>query len=171
MNDKELKILFLKTKLENESKNLDSESFFNLLKDNLGWAKYNQMYAEFANNSLLDSYSHTKLTELGKKTLKKLELELEQEIEDQNSERKKLKNDSKLSEWQVKTFWWIFGFAFIGVGLSIYNFIDSLSTSKNVLEQELRIEKMESELSKLHILILNQKKENVLIPANSEKGK
>jgi hypothetical protein len=171
MNDKELKILFLKTKLENESKNLDSESFFNLLKDNLGWAKYSQIYAEFASNSLLDFDSHTKLTELGKNTLNKLESELEQEIKDQKSERKKLQNDSKLSEWQVKTFWWIFGFAIIGVGLSIYNFIDSLSTSKNVIKQELRIEKMEMELSKLHTLILTQKKDSVLIHSNSEKGK
>ena len=171
MNDKELKILFLKTKLENESKNLDSESFFNLLREDIGWAKYNQIFAEFANNSLLDSYSYTKLTELGKKTLNKLELELEQEIEDQNTERKKLHNDSKLSEWQVKTFWWIFGFAIIGTGLSVYNFIDSLSTSKNVIKQEERIRKTELELSKLRTLISNQKKDNVLIRSNSEKGK
>ena len=171
MNDKELKILFLKTKLENESKKLDSESFFNLLKDNVGWKKYNEIYAEASNNSLLDSYSHVKLTELGKKTLQNLEAELEKENKDENSQRKKLHNEYKLSEWQLKTFWWIFGFAFIGNGLSVYNFIDNSSTSKNIIQQEERIKKTELELSKLRTLILTQKKDNFLNRPNSEKGK
>ncbi|MDG2432832.1 hypothetical protein [Flavobacterium sp.] len=168
MNDKELKILFLRTKLENESKNLDSDSFFNLLKDDIGWIKYQQIYAEFANNSLLDSYSFIKLTELGKKTLIKLELEVEQENIDKNSEHKKLRNDSKLSEWQVKTFWWIFGFAIMGAGLSVYNFIDNLSTAENVTKQEEQLKKMESELSELNTFMLNREKDSVYIPSKTK---
>jgi len=65
--------------------------------------------------------------------------------------------DLKLKKWQLKTFWWIFGFAVIGSGLSLYNFINNLSPSKNVKQQEERIEKMESELEKLKISISNQK--------------
>ena len=83
----------------------------------------------------------------------------------------KISNDYTLSEWQVKTFWWIFGFAIIGTVLSIYNFIDSLATSKNIIKQEQRSEEMELELSKLRTLILTQKKDSLLNRPNSEKGK
>ncbi len=171
MIDKELRILFLKTKLENESKNLERDSFFELVKDKIGWRKFTEIHSEYASNSLLDAQTHTKLTELGKATLYALEAEYKQDIIDKEAERKKLHNDSKLSEWQVKTFWWIFGFAIIGTGLSVYNFIDSLSTSKNIIKQEERIRKTELELSKLRTSISTQKKDTLLIHTNSEKGK
>ena len=86
-------------------------------------------------------------------------------------ESKKLHNESKLSEWQVKTYWWIFGFAVIGFVFGIYNFTSSLTPSKDIIRQEQSIKKMESELSKLRILILTQKKDTLLIHQNSEKGK
>jgi hypothetical protein len=70
---------------------------------------------------------------------------------------KKEKSDLKLSEWKLKTFWWIFGFAFIGFGLSLYNFIGNLSPSKNIKQQVEQIEKMESELEKLDNSISDQK--------------
>lgn len=169
MDDKELRILFLRTKLENESKNLDSDSFFNLLKDNIGWAKYNQIYAEYANNSLLDSYSHTKLTELGKKTLKELELEHAQQIKDENVERKKLHNESKLSEWQIKTFWPLFIFGLFGGLYSTYDIMMTLTKVEDSKEQVTKSE-MESELSKLRTLILIHKKDTVVDHSNVEQG-
>ena len=79
--------------------------------------------------------------------------------------------DLKLKKWQLKTFWWIFGFAIIGSGLSVYNFINNLLPSKNEVKQEEQIIKMELELSKLRILILNQKKVDSLRNSNFEKGK
>ena len=79
--------------------------------------------------------------------------------------------DLKLKKWQLKTFWWIFGFAIIGSGLSVYNFINNLLPSKNEVKQEVQIVKMELELSKLRILILNQKKVDSLRNSKSEKGK
>ncbi|NRT17170.1 hypothetical protein HNP99_003549 [Flavobacterium sp. 28A] len=171
MNDKELKILFLRTKLENESKNLNSDSFFDLVKDNLGWAKYNQIYAEFANNSLLDSNTHTKLTELGKNTLKILELELEQEVTDQKVERKKLHNESKLSEWQIKTFWPLFIFGLFGGLYSAYDIIKTLTKKEDAKVEQLTKSEMESELSKLRTLILTQKKDSTSTHSNSKKSK
>lgn len=171
MIDKELRILFLKTKLENEDKNLDFDSFFELIRDKIGWKKYNEIHREYVSNSLFDEQSHNKLTEIGKATLYALEAEYTAEIKDKEAERKKLHNESKLSDWQVKTFWWIFGFAFIGFGLGIYNFTNSLMPSKDRIQQERSIRKMESELSKLHSLILTQKKDSLLITPNSEKGK
>ena len=69
----------------------------------------------------------------------------------------KLLNDSTLSKWQVKTFWPIFIFAFVGFGFSVFNFISTQKTQENTKLQEQRIEKMESELTKLHISISSQK--------------
>ncbi|CAM3828310.1 hypothetical protein FLGE108171_15925 [Flavobacterium gelidilacus] len=78
--------------------------------------------------------------------------------------------DLRLKKWQLKTFWWIFGIAIIGSSLSVYNFINNLMPSKNEVKQEMQIEKMESELSKMHTLFLDQKKVDSLRNSNSEKG-
>lgn len=71
----------------------------------------------------------------------------------------KLKNDAKLSQWQVNTFWWIFGLAIFGGGYSAYDFTKNLTKSVNVQQKEITKEEMELELSKLRTLILNQKKD------------
>ena len=70
--------------------------------------------------------------------------------------------DLRLKRWQLKTFWWFFGFAFIGFGFSVYNFINNLSSSKNVERLEQRIDKMELELKKLQTLPLFQKNPDTL---------
>ena len=77
--------------------------------------------------------------------------------------------DIRLKKWQLKIFWWIFGFAIIGSGLSVYNFINSLMPSKDVKEQEEKITRMESELSKMRTLVLDQKKVDSLRNSNSYK--
>ena len=69
----------------------------------------------------------------------------------------KSKIDLRLKKWQVKTFWPIFVFAFIGFGFSVYNFINNLSSVRKSEQQEVRIEKMESVLKKLQISTSNQK--------------
>ena len=94
--------------------------------------------------------------------IEKHNLELKQkESERETIELEKSVIDLKLKRWQLKTFWWIFGFAIIGSGLSVYNFINSLSTPKNEEQREQKIEKMELELIKLR----------GLIHSNSEKKK
>lgn len=80
-------------------------------------------------------------------------------------------NDAKLSKWQVKYFWYIFSFGLLGGTYSTVEIIKSLTTSENVKEKQVTKEEMELELSKLRTLILNQKKDTLLIPTNSEKGK
>lgn len=87
-----------------------------------------------------------KANELKKRELEKEQIEFEKAI-----------IDLRLKKWQVKTFWPIFVFAFIGFGFGVYNFINSLSISKNTTEREERIEQMESELEKLRISISDQK--------------
>ena len=98
--------------------------------------------------------------------LQHIELEKQKKI----IELKKSDIDFTLKKWQLKTFWWIFGFAMIGSGLSVYNFINSLMPSK-VIEQEEKIIRMESELSKLRTLFLYQKKVNSLPNTNSYRTK
>ena len=162
MIDKELKILFLKSKLETESQNLDSNSFFELLKDKIGWKKYNEIYREYSSNSLLDAETHCKLTEIGKTTLNLLEAEVKQENIDKEAERRKLHNESKLSDWQIKTFWPLFVFGIFGGFYSAFDIIKNLSTNKDLQLKQISKEEMESELSKLRTLILNQKKDSVV---------
>ena len=94
--------------------------------------------------------------------IEKGNLELKQkESERETIELEKSIIDLKLKKWQLKTFWWIFGFAIIGSGLSVYNFINNLSPPKKEKQLEQKIEKMELELTKLRRLV----------DFNSEKGK
>jgi hypothetical protein len=86
-------------------------------------------------------------------------------------ERKKLHNESKLSDWQVKTFWPLFIFGLFGGLYSTYDIIKNLTKVENVQLKQITKEEMESELSKLRTLILTQKKDIPSIPANYEKGK
>lgn len=87
------------------------------------------------------------------------------------SERK-LYNDSKLSEWQVKTFWIALSFGVFG---GLYSgcdfFIKILTNEETNQEKQVPKEQMESELSKLRILISDQKKDSLLVHPNSEKSK
>lgn len=134
MNDKELKVLFLKAKLENEPNKLNSEQFFEVIKHKIGWQKYNEIYAELANNSMLDDYSHSQLTELGKNTLIILQSELDEERKDKLAERRKLHNEAVLSTWKKKTFWYIFAFGLFGgiySGIDLINKISEKNKTKN----------------------------------------
>jgi len=70
-------------------------------------------------------------------------------VEKESIEFENSKIDLRLNKWQLKTFWWIFGFAILGSGLSLYNFIDNLSPSENTKKQEERIKKLETELREL----------------------
>lgn len=65
--------------------------------------------------------------------------------------------DLLLKEWQVKTFWPVFTFAFFGFGFSVFNFINNQKNQDNVKLQEQRIEQMGLELTKLQTSILTQK--------------
>ncbi|EOG6905707.1 hypothetical protein ACLH3R_002333, partial [Flavobacterium psychrophilum] len=84
---------------------------------------------------------------------------------------RKLYNDSKLSELQVKTFWIALFLGIFGGIYSGYDFIKSLTSKDTDKETQVTKEQMELELSKLRTLILIQKKDTLLTPSNSEKGK
>lgn len=83
----------------------------------------------------------------------------------------KLFNDYTLSKWQVKYFWYIFAFGLLGGIYSTVEIIKSLTIKEDVKEKPVSKAELELELSKLRPLILSQKKDTLLIPFNSKKGK
>ncbi|MDO6852143.1 hypothetical protein Q4599_01020 [Cellulophaga lytica] len=168
MTDKELRILFLRTKLEHESENLNSDDFYKKIEHKIGWKQYNDIYSEYANNSFFDYQTHTKLTELGRNTLKKLEIEYEQELKDKKAERKKLHNESVMSGWKRKTFWYIFALGLFGGIYSGIDLFNKITSSKEVQEEQLTKQEMESELSELRSLILSQKSQGTLVNPKAE---
>ena len=70
---------------------------------------------------------------------------------------KKLENDAKLSKWQVRTFWWFFGFSLVSFCYGVYDFITDLNSDKSLKKIGLSNQQLESELSKLRTLVLDQK--------------
>jgi hypothetical protein len=168
MIDKELKILFLRTKLENESKGLDHDDFFKLIEYKIGWTQYNKIHSEYVNNSLLDYETYTKLTKLGRNTLNTLELEHNQEIKDSNAKRKKLHNESVISDWKRKTFWPIIVLGLFGgiySGIDLFSKIISSTESK---ENPFSKQKKKLKQSKPDTLILTKKNQDSLVNPNTE---
>jgi len=66
---------------------------------------------------------------------------------------KKLRWDSKLSKWKVKTFWWLFIFAFIGGFYSIYDIVRNNFVNN---QEQVTKSQLDSELTKMRALILDQ---------------
>jgi hypothetical protein len=65
----------------------------------------------------------------------------------------KLKWDSKLSQWKVKTFWWLFTFAFIGGVYSLYDIVRNNFVNN---QEQVTKSQLDSELTKIRALILDQ---------------
>jgi len=146
-------ILVLETYKSNP--NIDIRDLHKLIDDKISWENLLAVFTELGQERLIKRINTIgEITKLGENRLS----ELLKEIENNRIESEKSKLDLILKKWQLKTFWWIFGIAFIGTIFSIINFIKDSKHSNNIKEQEIRIEKTELELSKLHTLILNQKK-------------
>lgn len=164
MNDSDVKeyLVFFKQNivdLRNQSIYANIDMYFNrdtFLK-NISNLENNGLIIEDDERNLIYS-----ITEKGEKYLRQITKELEYNSEKERIKFETSKIDLRLKKWQVKTFWWIFGFAFIGFGFSAYNFINNLSYSKNIEWQEIKIEQMELELGKLKTSILNQKTKDSL---------
>jgi hypothetical protein len=76
----------------------------------------------------------------------------------QKIQNKKLEDDAKLSNWQIKTFWWFFFFSLVGFCYGFYDFITDQKSDKSLEIIEKSNQQLESELSKLRTLVLDQKK-------------
>ena len=164
----ELKYFFLKTKLENEHNKMNVDEFFKLIEQKIGWKEYMDLLSEFSNNSFLTGGEWEQLTELGKNRLKEFENQLIQLKKDEEAERKKLHNESVISGWKRKTFWYIFALGLFGGIYSGIDLFNKITDNKEVQEEQLTKQQMEEELSKLRTLILNQKTGDSLVNPNSE---
>lgn len=82
---------------------------------------------------------------------------LEKEEERENLSLKKLKWDTKLSKWQVKTFWTVFIFGLIGFIFGVFNFVDNLNKTKSIEELKQSNQDTQEEGSRLRTLVLDQK--------------
>ncbi|WP_165734379.1 hypothetical protein [Polaribacter sp. 20A6] len=157
----ELKFFILKEILKNEDKNLNDSDFFKLIEHKVGWTEYHAFLSDFIRNNLVDEYSANKLTELGKNRLNELKIQIDQKSKDEIAERTKLHNESILSGWKRKTFWYIFIFGIFG---GIYSGIDlfkKITQEKEIKTEPINKEQLEVELSKLRTLILTKNNDSL----------
>ncbi|WP_298767712.1 hypothetical protein [uncultured Polaribacter sp.] len=167
----ELKYFLLKTKFENQGDKKDDTDFFELVKNKLNWKEYLSILSELENKDFFKYNEKHHLSEYGLSILQEWESFFTQKEKDEKAERFKLHNESILSGWKRKTFWYIFAFGLFG---GIYSGIDlfkKITSNKEVPKKQVTKQEMEEELSKLRTLVLTQKKIDSLNHSNSELNK
>ena len=162
---------FLKTKFENQELNKDDTEFFELVKNMFNWKEYMSLLTELGNKGFFSERNRSFLSEYGKSILNELELKILQQEKDEQAERFKLHNESIMSGWKRKTFWYIFALGLFGGIYSAYDLFNKITSSKEVPIEQITKQEMEGELSKLRTLILTQKKKDSLKISNSELNK
>lgn len=164
----ELKYFLLKTKFENQKNKKDDTDFFKLVKNRLNWEEYLKILSELDSKDFFENGERHILSEYGLSTLQQWEKIFTQKEKDEKAERFKLHNESTMSGWKRKTFLPIFIFGLFGGVYSGIDFINKMTSSKEVPKEQLTKQEMEEELTKLRILILTQKKADSLNHSNSE---
>lgn len=167
----ELKYFLLKTKFENQHTKKDDDAFFQLVKHKLNWKEYLTILSELDNKDFFKSGERYVLSEYGENTLQKWKDFFIQKEKDENAVRFKLHNESIMSGWKRKTFWYIFILGLFGGIYSGYDLFSKITSSKKVPAEQLTKQEMEDELSKLRTLILIQKNGDSLVNPNSELNK
>jgi len=170
MDDEKLNIV-LDFIINNDFPLIDSPEH---LPENIGFREYisiiefleNKQYIESIDNDLMYS-----LTDVGFVNFKILKKNIAQQGTDELAERNKLHNESVMSGWKRKTFWYIFVLGLFGGIYSGIDLFNKITSSKEVQEKQLTKQEMESELSKLRTLILSQKSQDSLKNPNFELNK
>ena len=80
-----------------------------------------------------------------------------------NLSMSKLKWDSKLSKWKVKTFWPVFLFGLTAFVLGIVNFVDNRKKAESIEELQKSNSYNREEISKLRIFVLEQRRIDSLV--------
>lgn len=171
MTDKKTLFYYLNTNLENESKGLTKESFFEIVKNNISWNKYNEIVTFCLNENFISEKDHITLKDFGKDKINILKTEIEQDKQDEEAKRKKLHNESVMSGWKRKTFWYIFALGLFGGVYSGIDLFKKIRSNKEVQKEQLTKQEIESKLSELRTLILNQKSQDTLLNSNAELNK
>lgn len=139
--------------------------YFNDLEDALKEFGISKGYFENKGNN-----GWLKLTDKGirLKDSKKGYLEtVSRQEQDENANRKKLHNETRLSELKLKTFWFIFIFGLFGGIYSGISLKKDLTKSEEPKEDFVTKKQMELELSKMRTLFLNHKNNDVLPKTDS----
>jgi hypothetical protein len=92
-----------------------------------------------------------------KAILDKQNTEKHRNIEIDELTLRKLRWDTKLSKWKVKTFWPVFIFGLVGFIFGVFNFIDNRYKTKSIEELQQDNRHSQTEVSKLRTLVLDQK--------------
>ena len=172
MTEKEKLLLYLTTNLENEGNNLNVDSLFKILQDKLSWEKYNEIKRLCITENFISENDHITLKDLGKQRIVSLKDELRKDDEDLLAERKKLHNESKISEYTRKTFFTVFILGTLGGLNTLYDFFITDPKNEREFQQiKLDILKNKDTIKELRTLILNQKKADSLNHSNSELNK
>jgi len=130
------------------------------LPKNIGFREYisiiefleNKQYIESIDNDLMYC-----LTDVGLVNFKILQKNKTQQNADELAERKKLHNESVMSGWKRKTFWYIFALGLFGGIYSGIDLFNKITGSKEVQEEPLTKQETEAELEKLQTSISPQK--------------
>ena len=172
MTEKEKLFLYLTINFENKDSNLDTESLFEILKEKISWEKYNELIRFCLSENLISDRDHVTLTKLGEETIESLKKELKEKEEDLIAERKKLHNESKISEYTRKKFFTVFILGTLGGLNTLYDFFITDPKNEREFQQiKLDILKNKDTIKELRTLILNQKKVDSLNHSNSELNK
>ena len=84
-------------------------------------------------------------------------IQIEKENEIQTLSMSKLRFDTKLSKWQLKTFWPVFISGLLGFIFGLYNIITQITDSRKTKELQIELKNTQEEVSKLRTLVLDQK--------------
>lgn len=127
------------------------------IKARFSYASFVRSLANLENLDLIvdeSNESSYKLTELGINKLNEFKENIQNGKLDKIAERNKLHNESKLSNWQVKTFWPIFIFALFGGLYSTYDIVSKALKKEDVNEKPVSKKEFDDELTKIRALIL-----------------
>jgi len=170
MDDEKLNIV-LDFIINNDFPLIDSPEH---LPENIGFREYISISELLENKQYIksiDNDSMYSLTDVGFVNFKILKKNIAQQGTDELAERNKLHNESVMSGWKRKTFWYIFVLGLFGGIYSGIDLFNKITSSKEVQEKQLTKQEMESELSKLRTLILSQKSQDSLKNPNFELNK
>ena len=144
------------------------------LPNNIGFREYLSIIEFLEEKQYIESIENDSmyvLTDVGIVNFNILKKNKEQKDADESAERNKLHNESIMSGWKRKTFWYIFAFGLFGGVYSGIDLFNKMVKSKKVQEKQISKEEMESELTKLRTLILTKKNQDSLVNSNSELNK
>jgi hypothetical protein len=168
MNENEI-YLVLKTYSEKPIKNIEAYK----KTDSIGWKDF-RIITDFIRDReyIIEKSGKYHIQKIGELYLLELKKEIEQTEKDKIAERKKLRNESVLSEWKKNTFWFVFIFGLLGGFYSAYDFfIKAPSIEKEFQQIKSDILKNKDTIKELRTLVLTQKKGDSLNHSNSELNK